>query len=55
VPAESYQVRVTVADTTTVMIDTGPVGLAAGDIRTGIAVDAPGGGAPYSIILLQDD
>ncbi|MFN8642087.1 MAG: DUF4397 domain-containing protein [Candidatus Binatia bacterium] len=55
VPAGSYQVRVTLADTTTVVIDTGAVGLAAGDIRTGIAVDAPGGGPPYSILLLQDN
>lgn len=55
VPAGSYQVRVTIADTTDVAIDTGAVGLAAGDVRTGIAVDAPGGGAPFSAILLQDD
>jgi hypothetical protein len=55
VPAGSYRVRVTPTGDSTVVIDTGPVGLAAGDVRTGIAVDTPGGGPPFSILLLADE
>lgn len=55
VPQGSYRVRVTPTGQSTVVIDTGTVGLAAGDVRTGIAVDAPGGGGPFSILLLADE
>jgi hypothetical protein len=54
VPAGDYQVRITPAGTKTVAIDTGALTLAAGLIRTGIAVEAPGGGAPLSALLLAD-
>jgi hypothetical protein len=54
VPAGSYQVRVTPAGTKTVALDTGTLTLAAGQIRTGIAVEAPGGGTPLSALLLAD-
>jgi hypothetical protein len=54
VPAGTYQVRVTVANTTNVAIDTGALTLTAGQIRTAVAVDAPGGGAPFSVVLLAD-
>ncbi len=55
VPAGTYQVRITPANTTTVAIDTGAITLSSGQIRTGVAVDAPGGGAPFSAILLEDE
>jgi hypothetical protein len=54
VPAGSYQVRVTPAGTKTVVIDSGTLTLASGEIRTAIAVDAPGSGAPFDLLLLDD-
>jgi hypothetical protein len=52
VAAGSYQVRITPAGT--VAIDTGALTLAAGQIRTAIAVETAGGGAPFSALLLAD-
>jgi hypothetical protein len=54
VPASDYRVRITPAGTKTVAIDTGSLTLSAGQIRTGIAVDGPGGGLPLGVILLAD-
>lgn len=54
VPAGSYQIRVTPTGTKTVVIDSGSVPLASGQIRTVIATDAPGGGAPFGAIILAD-
>ena len=54
VPAGDYQVRVTPAGTLDVVIDSGTLGLSSGQVRTGIAVDAPGGGAPFDAVLLED-
>jgi hypothetical protein len=54
VPAGDYQVRVTPAGTKTVAIDSGALTLSGGQVRTVIAVDAPGGGAPFDFLVLAD-
>jgi hypothetical protein len=53
-PAGDYQVRVTAAGTKTVVIDSGALTLASGQIRTAIAVEATGGGAPFDLLVLDD-
>jgi hypothetical protein len=53
-PAGTYQVRVTSTGTKTVVIDSGPLTLATGQVRTAIAVDAPGGGEPFGLLVLDD-
>ncbi len=54
VPAGTYQVRIVPTGTKTVVIDSGSLTLAAGQIRTAIAVDNVGGGAPFGAIILND-
>jgi hypothetical protein len=53
-PAGTYQVRVTPTGSKTVVIDSGTLTLASGQVRTVIAVDATGGGAPFDLLLLED-
>lgn len=53
VAAGTYQIRVTPANTTTVAIDA-TVTLTAGQIRTIVATDAPGGGSPLGAVVLVD-
>jgi hypothetical protein len=47
-------VRVTSAGTKTVVIDSGTLTLSSGQVRTAIAVDAAGGGAPFDLLVLED-
>ena len=54
IAAGDYQIRVTITETTTVAIDTGTLTLAEGSILTVVAIDAEGGGAPFSVITLDD-
>ena len=54
VPAGDYQVRVTPAGSKTVAIDSGALSLTSGQVRTAIAVDNTGGGAPFSFLFLAD-
>jgi hypothetical protein len=54
VPAGDYQVRVTPAGTKAVAIDSGTLTLTSGQVRTAIAVEAPGGGGPFDLLVLED-
>jgi hypothetical protein len=54
VPAGSYEVYITPTGSKTVAIDSGSITLAAGAIRTAVALDAPGGGTPLTAIVLDD-
>lgn len=54
VAAGDYQVRITLADTKTVAIDTGALSLAAGVVRTAIALDPAPASADFTALLLAD-
>ena len=55
VPAGAYQVQITPTGDKTVVIDSGEISLADGDIFTLIAQDAAGGGAPFGLLIAQDN
>ena len=54
VPSGDYQIRATTAGTKTVEIDGGTLALGPGQVRTAVAVDAEGGGEPFSFLVLED-
>ncbi len=54
VPAGSYEFYFTPTGTKTVALDSGSLSLSAGQIRTAVALDAPGGGTPLTAIVLKD-
>ena len=54
VPEGDYRVRIAVAGTKTVAIDTGTLSLSAGQIRTAFALDPTHGSANFGVLLLND-
>ena len=54
VPAGDYRVRITVANTKNVAIDTGALSLNEGVVRTAIALDPAPGSADFGALLLED-
>jgi hypothetical protein len=50
----SYEVRITAAGTKTVVGDSGPLTFTGSTVRTVVAADAPGGGAPIGLSVLND-
>lgn len=54
VAAGSYEVYITPTGSKTVALDSGSITLTAGQIRTAVALDAPGGGTPLTAIVLKD-
>lgn len=52
--ASNYQVRVTQSGTKTVLVDSGNFVLSPSQVRTGVVVDATGGGGPFNIVFLPD-
>jgi len=54
VPAGSYEIYATPTGSKTVALDSGSLTIAAGAIRTAVALDAPGGGSQLTAIVLKD-
>ena len=50
----TFQIRVTATGSKDVLIDTGPLTLDDGQVRTVVAVDAVGGGQPLNFLVLDD-
>lgn len=53
-PEGEYQVRVTAADTKSPVLIDDTVPLAPGEVKTAVALDAVGGGEPFSLQILTD-
>jgi hypothetical protein len=54
IPFGLYEVRVTIADTKTVVLDVKDLFLATGSVQTAIMLDGPGGGPPAILRRLND-
>ncbi|HSL72260.1 MAG TPA: DUF4397 domain-containing protein [Longimicrobiales bacterium] len=52
--AGQYRVRVTSADTKTVLLDVNPFPLSAGQVQTAVMLDGPAGGAPAILMRLVE-
>lgn len=50
----THRLRATAAGTTTVLLDANPLAAPAGSVRTIVLGEAPGGGAPFSVVLVED-
>jgi hypothetical protein len=48
------QARLTLSGTKAVQVDSGALTLGAGQVRTAVALDSPGGGPPFSMLILPD-
>ncbi len=53
-PAGSYEVRITPTGTQTVVIDTGALTFAAGQVRTAVALDPVNETGPFQAVVLND-
>ena len=53
IPEGDYELRVTPAGSLVPVVDQA-ASLGSGDIRTAIVIEAPGGGAPYGTVVLDD-
>ena len=53
--AGTHRLRATAAGTQTVLLDANPLSAPAGSVRTLVLGEAPGGGAPFSGVLVVDD
>ncbi len=54
VPAGDYQIRITAWDSDIIAMDSGTLTFSAGQVRTLVATDAPGGGEPGDFLILED-
>jgi hypothetical protein len=54
-PGGEYQIRVATSGTGNVLIDTGTISLDGGNIFTALAVEAEAGGAPYDVVVIDDN
>jgi hypothetical protein len=52
--AGTYQIRVTPRDSLDIVVDSGPLVLREGQVRTFIIADRLGAGAPYQLLALRD-